>query len=79
MTEKQRILKNLSFETKVYDIYKPSFSSDSGSYRAKYPDLNMSSSNADSSLDGSDSSLASIIGNKFSVTSIHTDTEIERC
>ena len=65
MTEKQRILKNTSFESKIHDIYNPTYSSESESTRAKYARLNESSSNA--------SSLDSLL----SENSNHT--EIERC
>ena len=51
MTEKQRILKNTSFETKIHDIFNPSFSSESESTRAKFARLNDSSSNVSKSLE----------------------------
>ena len=51
MTEKQRILKNTSFETKIHDIFNPSFSSESESTQAKLARLNDSSSNVSKSLE----------------------------
>ena len=67
MTDKQRMLRSLSFETKVHDIFNPSYSSESEGTRANCEILlNENSSNASENLE----SIMS--GNS-------NHTEIERC